>query len=77
VNVLAEAAKVKVPVLLISGSSDWIVPTDEERKVLAALGTERKSLVVIPNAEHDTTYGTAPELYSKAVLDFLNNNLGR
>lgn len=77
VNVLPEAAKVRVPVLVISGSRDWIVPTDEARKVLAALGTQRKSLVVIPDAEHDTTYGTAQEMYSRAVLDFLNGNMGK
>jgi pimeloyl-ACP methyl ester carboxylesterase len=62
-------------VLLVSGERDWIVPTEQVRRILAVLPTERKSLVVIPNAVHDTTYSAAPTLYENAVLTFLDNNL--
>ena len=75
VSVLPYAARIRVPVLLISGDRDWIVPTAQVRKVLAVLPTERKSLVIIPNAVHDTTYSAAPALYQSAVLGFLDSNL--
>jgi pimeloyl-ACP methyl ester carboxylesterase len=64
-------------VLLISGERDWIVPTEQARRILAALPTERKSLVAIPNAVHDTTYSAAPTLYKNAVSTFLDGSLGR
>jgi pimeloyl-ACP methyl ester carboxylesterase len=75
VSVLPYAARIRVPVLLISGDRDWIVPTAQARRVLAALPTERKSLAIIPNAVHDTTYSAAPALYQSAVLTFLDSNL--
>lgn len=77
VNILPAAAQVRIPVLLISGSSDWIVPTAQVRQVQAALASDRKSLLVIPGAEHDTTFSTAPALYGKSVLDFFDSNLGK
>ena len=75
VSVLPSAARIRIPVLLISGERDWIVPTEQARRILAALPSERKSLVIIPNALHDTTYTAAPILYKNAVLTFLDTGL--
>ncbi len=77
VSVLPSASQIRIPVLMISGERDWIVPTEQVRRILAALPTERKSLVVIPNAVHDTTYSAAPTLYKNTVLTFLDNNLAK
>jgi uncharacterized protein len=74
-NVLPYAAQIHVPILFISGTRDWIVPTDQVRKVMAAVPSDRKSLVTIPGAQHDTTFSTAPALYENAVLSFLDSNL--
>ncbi len=74
-NVIPYAARVRVPVLFISGGSDWIVPTEQERKVMAAIPGDRKSMLVIPGAQHDTTFSTDPSRYRDAVLDFLGRNL--
>ncbi len=76
-NVLQYAARVRVPILFISGTRDWIVPTDQVRKVMAAVPSGRKSLVVIPDAQHDTTFSTASALYQNAVIGFLNDSLPR
>ena len=73
VSVLPAASRIVCPVLLISGERDWMVPAENARRILAALPGSRKSLVNIPNAFHDTTYSTAPLLYEKAVLTFLNS----
>jgi len=70
-SVIPSASRIRVPVLLISGERDWIVPTYRERQILAAISDNRKELVVIPNAVHDTTYSAAPTLYARTVLSFL------
>jgi uncharacterized protein len=74
-NVLPYAAQIRIPILFISGTRDWIVPTDQVRKVMAAVPSGRKSLITVPGAQHDTTFSTAPALYQNAVLSFLDNNL--
>jgi len=70
-SVIPSARNIRVPVLLISGERDWIVPTDKARQVLSVIPDNRKQLVVIPNAVHDTTYSAAPILYANTVLSFL------
>jgi len=77
VSVLASASRIRIPVLLISGERDWIVPTERARRILAALRTEQKSLIVIPRSVHDTTYSAAPGLYESAVLLFFDSSLAR
>ena len=39
----------------------------------AALSRE-KVLLIVPHAEHDTTYSSAPHLYESTVVSFLNKN---
>jgi uncharacterized protein len=77
VNVLPYAAQIRIPILFISGTRDWVVPTDQVQKVMAAVPSDRKSLVTVPGAQHDTTFSTAPALYQNAVMNFLDNNLPR
>lgn len=64
VSVISQARRIHVPVLLISGNSDWIVPSVQVREVQAALASERKPLLAIPGAQHDTTFSASPALYS-------------
>ena len=75
VSVLPAASRITCPVLLISGERDWIVPTENARRILAALPNTRNRQVTIPNARHDTTFSTAPALYKEAVLSFLDSNV--
>jgi hypothetical protein len=75
VAVLPSASHITCPVLLISGESDWIVPTKNARSILAALPGTQNRLVTIPQAQHDTTFSAAPELYKNAVLSFLDSNV--
>jgi uncharacterized protein len=70
-SVIPSASRIGVPVLLISGERDWIVPTVRARRILSVIPGNRKQLVVIPNAVHDTTYSAAPALYAATVLSFL------
>jgi pimeloyl-ACP methyl ester carboxylesterase len=75
VSVVSYAARIRVPILFISGTRDWIVPTDQVRRVMAAVPSPLKSLITIPDAQHDTTFSTAPALYQGAVLEFLDSSL--
>jgi pimeloyl-ACP methyl ester carboxylesterase len=77
VSVLPVASQIACPVLLLSGERDWIVPTANARKILAALPGARNRLVTIPNAGHDTTFSKAPELYKATVLSFLDSNFAK
>ncbi len=74
VSVLPAASRIKCPVLILSGERDFVVPTADARRILAALPGAGKRLVTIPNALHDTTYDAAPVLYQGAVLSFLDSN---
>ncbi len=74
-DVQSYAARIRVPILFISGTRDWVVPTDQVRKVMAAVPFGRKSLVTITGAQHDTTFSTAPAVYQNAVLSFLDKSL--
>jgi pimeloyl-ACP methyl ester carboxylesterase len=70
-SVVPSASRIRVPVLLISGERDWIVPTAKARQILSAIPGDRKELLVVPNAVHDTTYSAGPTLYTSTVLNFL------
>jgi pimeloyl-ACP methyl ester carboxylesterase len=74
-SVLPWASRIGVPVLLISGERDWIVPTERAREILSAIPDDRKELVVVPTAVHDTTYSAAPTLYVNTVLSFLEKSV--
>jgi pimeloyl-ACP methyl ester carboxylesterase len=70
-SLVTDAPKVRAPVLLISGSDDWMVPPADARRLLAALRNTTATLVIIPHGRHDTTYQAAPVIYEAAVLSFL------
>ena len=76
-SVLPAASRIACPVLIVSGEADWIVPPADARRILAALHGPRKEFLSVPNASHDGTYSTAPELYRNAVLGFLDSSLMR
>jgi pimeloyl-ACP methyl ester carboxylesterase len=54
-SVIPAAKRIRVPVLMISGARDWIVPAAQAQTILSAIPDERKELLIIPNAVHDTT----------------------
>ncbi len=74
-SVLPSASRIQCPVLIISGEADWIVPPADARKIFSAIPGDRKQLITIPKAGHDSTHATAPDLYQNAVLRFLDGAL--
>lgn len=77
VSVLPAASSVTCPVLIVSGEADWIAPPADARKIFATIPGSGKTFSSIPNASHDGTYSSAPEMYEHAVLVFLDNSLKR
>jgi pimeloyl-ACP methyl ester carboxylesterase len=59
------------PILFITGERDEICPPQMAKKMHEAAFSPESRLLVVPNADHDTTYSTAPRLYESTVIDFL------
>ena len=78
-SALAAARRIhQQPILFISGERDWLAPTQNAQRMYQEAPTTHKDLVVIPRANHDTTYyGATRQLYESSVLDFLAQNLVR
>jgi dipeptidyl aminopeptidase/acylaminoacyl peptidase len=72
VSVIAQIAP--VPVLVIAGEGDRLVPADNGRKLYAA-AQEPKELWLIPGAEHGATLAEAGSGYEKRVGDFFDKYL--
>ncbi len=65
-DILHAAAKLKIPVLIIHGDHDDIVPVEEAHKIYASLKTETKDLVIIEGANH--ILGTSHPLHSRNLF---------
>ena len=65
------------PILFISGEKDGICPPQNARRMYNAALSPEKLLLVVPNAEHDTTYSTSPQLYESTVVAFLEEAFQR
>ncbi len=63
------------PILFISGERDEICPPENARRMYDAALSPDKALLIVPDATHDATYTTAPQLYESAVVGFLKRVL--
>jgi fermentation-respiration switch protein FrsA (DUF1100 family) len=74
-NALAAISRIGPrPILFIAGDDDKICPPQNARRMYdAALSTD-KALLIVPHADHDTTYSSAPHLYESTVISFLSKN---
>ena len=67
-------ARPGVPILLLHGECDRLVPCDMSRELAAAAG-DRATLHVFPGADHGMSCMSNPERYKKIVFDFINDCL--
>jgi dipeptidyl aminopeptidase/acylaminoacyl peptidase len=72
VNVIASISP--VPLLIIAGEGDRLIPADNGRKLYSAAG-DPKELWIIPGAEHGGTLAAAGSEYEKRVGEFFDKNL--
>jgi fermentation-respiration switch protein FrsA (DUF1100 family) len=64
--------RLAVPLLVLHGDRDEIVPLAQGRRVFEAAGGPKR-FVAIPGAGHNDTYVTGGEGYWRAVADFLDS----
>jgi pimeloyl-ACP methyl ester carboxylesterase len=64
----ARLKELKLPTLLIAGAADLFTPPSISRLLAAEIPNSK--LVVVPEAGH-SVYWEQPELFNRAVLDFL------
>jgi fermentation-respiration switch protein FrsA (DUF1100 family) len=72
VNVIAKISP--VPLLIIAGEGDKLIPADNGRKLYSAAG-EPKELWTITGADHGGTLAAAGSEYEKRVGEFFDKNL--
>lgn len=63
------------PILFIAGARDEICLPKDARTMYNAALSPNKALLIVPNAEHDSTYTAAPQLYESTVISFLKKAL--
>jgi uncharacterized protein len=59
------------PILFISGARDEICPPANARLMYNAAQSPDKDLLIVPDADHDSTFKNAPQLYESVVVRFL------
>lgn len=59
------------PILFIAGERDKICPPQNARIMYDAALSPFKDLLLVPNADHDSTFTAAPQEYESTVLSFL------
>jgi fermentation-respiration switch protein FrsA (DUF1100 family) len=75
VSPVAEIAKISpVPILIIAGEGDRLIPADNGRRLYAAARDPRE-LWLIPGAGHGGTLAAAGSEYEKRVGEFFDRNL--
>jgi len=63
--------KIFVPVLIIHGERDSLVPLENAKEIYRYLGTKEKKLLVIPSATHNDIMLVGFKDYFKAVQQFI------
>ncbi len=72
---VAKVAQVRMPLLVLHGDRDEVVPFAQGRRVFDA-APEPKKFFAIPAAGHNDTYVVGGELYWRALRDFLEGLAG-
>jgi pimeloyl-ACP methyl ester carboxylesterase len=68
----AKIPQLRVPILLVHGEADAIVPASMSRQ-LFDLAPAPKRLLIIPNKGHITIYQKGPYSYLQAIREFVGN----
>jgi fermentation-respiration switch protein FrsA (DUF1100 family) len=71
---LGKMDKLKVPVLIIHGEHDEIIPVDMSRRLYAA-ASPPKELYIIPGAHHNDTYFIGGEPYFDRLKTFIHRKV--
>jgi uncharacterized protein len=67
---LGKITRVTVPVFIIHGADDEIIPVAMGRRLFAAANSP-KDLYIIPGAHHNDTYGVGGKTYFERLQRFI------
>jgi len=65
--------EITLPALIIHGERDNLVPLQEGRDLFEYLGSPRKKLVIIPQADHNSVMLHGMETYFQSLREFLHS----
>jgi hypothetical protein len=54
-----------------SGGTDAITPPGDTKRMYDTSPSLEKLLLIVPGADHDTSFRTAPQMYEATILRFL------
>lgn len=74
-SVVGLVSKENLPILFVAGQRDRICPPQDTELMYRTAQNPKKELLVVPGAEHDSTYTTDLNLYEATVVAFLNKAL--
>ncbi len=66
---------INIPVLIIHGQHDTLVPLPEAKSLFENIGTEQRELFIIPYADHNNIMFLEPEEYFGAIKRFINETV--
>lgn len=70
-DVISSVRRTLIPMLLIHGEDDRLVPCEMSRKIYQFIGTKRKKLVTVPDADHGLSFVVDPEGVKAAMDEFI------
>lgn len=71
-NALNAIGKLEMPLLMIHGDADEVVPYAMGQQVFKASAAKEKAFHTVPGGRHNDTYVVAGNAYKKWLTDFLN-----
>ena len=71
---LDRVRQINMPALIIHGEYDSIVPLAQGEKIFRNLVSADKRMVVVPNADHNSVFVDATDLYMRELGDFIKRN---
>ena len=74
-RVVADAAAIRVPTLVLSGGSDWVVHTGPQRTFFDRLGSACKQMHIFPGFYHDILHERDRHQVLDAVRSFISRDI--
>lgn len=76
-RLIADAAAIRTPALVLAGGADWVVKLSAERRFFARLGSTEKRLRVFDGMYHDILHEKERHLVLDEIREFLGNTFAR
>jgi fermentation-respiration switch protein FrsA (DUF1100 family) len=75
-TISARIRSIRLPVLIIHGERDSLIPLSEATTLYGEIGSREKRLVIIPGADHNDIMLLGMEQYFSAIKEFVFSDSG-